>query len=524
MRSISAWLAAAALVALVPLGPLHGQPNQPSRPANPFPYAEHEPKAQVFSVAKANEYLDNVARFWMQTNSCGACHANFAYMMARPAFEPASAPPVPLVAQTRKFLEARKPHPDFSFDAHAVAIAFALAWDDARGRRKLQPATREALRRIWSLQRREGMWPRMGCGKHVPSENDFRYTVVLAALAAATAPEGYAGAAEARDGLTRLSRYLIHTPPRTMHDRALLLWASLHVDGLLTTAERAEAVQRLLACHGDDGGWSFAGLVAPAASPINRGLSSDGYGTGLTIYVLRQAGVAANQLQISRGLEWLRINQRASGRWFTPTPIAGEPTETGVGTRDLYVQNLGTAFSLLALKTCESGQLKNPTVAAVVRLSDELDRPDVSARAKHLVDTLDICDVPLVFLQKRRGGPGIGSAVQAGHKDSIDDLVNDWSGARPPTWRELQTHQQDLLQVARILQAMAELAPHRVHIYVSKKDEPRTRDWLRIAGEFKTVTRAFRHAIEEADPTVTRKAAVNLQKTCAACHTLVGVR
>jgi squalene-hopene/tetraprenyl-beta-curcumene cyclase len=523
MRSISAWLAAAALAA--PLGPLQGQPpKQPSPPANPFPYAEQEPKAKVFSVAKANEYLDNVARFWMQTNSCGTCHANFAYMMARPAFEPASGPPVPLVAETRKFLETRKPHPEFSFNAHAVGIAFALAWDDARGPRKLQPATRDALRRMWSLQSGSGMWPRMGCGKHVPSENDYHYTIALASVAAGMAPDGYAGATEARDGLTRLRRYLNRTPPKTLHDRVLLLWASLHVDGLLTSAERAEIVQRLLAGHGDDGGWSFAGLIAPAASPVNRGLSSDGYGTGLTIYVLRQAGVAANQRQISAGLEWLRTNQRASGRWFTPTPVAGEPTETGVGTRELYVQNLGTAFSLLALKACEKDQLKNPTVAAVVRLSEELDRPDISARAKHLVDTLEICDVPLVFLQKRRGGPGIGSAIQAGHKDSIDDLVADWSGARPPTWQELQTHPLDLLQVARILQAMAELAPHRVHIYVSKKDEARTRDWLRIAGDFKTVTRDFRHAIEQADPTVTRNAALNLQKTCTACHTLVGVR
>ena len=516
MRSNTARLVAAALALL---GLLHGQASAqaPAAP-NPFPYAEHEEKAKAFSAGKAHEYLDRVARFWMQTNSCGTCHANFAYVIARPAFDPsASAPPL---ADTRRFLQTRKPHPEFSFDAHAVAIAFALAWDDAHGTRKLQPATREALRRMWSLQLADGSWNRMGCGKHLPPENDRRFTIVLAALAAGIAPEGYVGVPEAQDGLTRLRRYLAKNPPQTMHDQALLLWASLHVDGLLTTAERGKTVQRLLALHGDDGGWSFAGLTAPAASPVNRDLPSDGYGTGLTIYMLRQAGALANQPQITAGLQWLRTNQRASGRWFTPSPIAGEPTETGVGTRDLYVQNLGTAFSLLALKACETSPL-NPTVAAVVRLSNELDRPNLSLHAKHLVDTLEICDVPLVFRQKKRGGPGIGSAVEAGHKDSINELVADWSGARPPTRLELERHQKDLLQVARILQAMAELAPHRVHIYVPKGNEAKARDWLRIAADFKTVTREFHQAIEDADPAQTRKVAVNLQKTCTACHNLV---
>src|SRR6516225_3699698 len=103
MRSVSARLVAAALAALAPLGCLHGQaPAQAPAAPNPFPYAEHEEKAKAFSAGKAHQYLDGVARFWMQTNSCGTCHANFAYVMARPAFDPsASAPPL---ADTRRFL------------------------------------------------------------------------------------------------------------------------------------------------------------------------------------------------------------------------------------------------------------------------------------------------------------------------------------------------------------------------------------------------------------------------------------
>src|SRR5262249_19015815 len=177
------------------------------------------------------------------------------------------------------------------------------------------------------------------------------YTAVLAALAVGVAPEGYARSAEAQDGLTRLRRYFVKSPPRNLHDQAMLLWASLYADGLMTTAERAETVQSLLAAAQPDGGWSLAALsgqpARPAAAP------SDGYGTALAVYVLRQAGVPASRPEIARGAAWLRSNQRASGRWFTPSPAAGDPTEGGVGARDLYVQNLGTAFTVLALQACD---------------------------------------------------------------------------------------------------------------------------------------------------------------------------
>ncbi len=329
-----------------------GARGQPGQADNPYPYAADEPKAKGFSLAKGAEYLDGVAQFWMRPNSCGACHANFAYLMARPLV---GGQPTPLLAETREFLENRKPHPQgFSFDAQAVAIAFALAWDDARTSGKLQPATRQALSRMWALQQSHGAWNKMGCGEIVPAENDRYYTAVLAALAAGVAPEGYARTAEARDGLTRLRRYFAKSPARNLHDEAMLLWASVHVEGLMTTAEREATVRSLLAKQRPDGGWSFAALSAQAAFPAAPELPSDGYGTAFAIYVLRQAGVPATRPEISRGVAWLRSHQRASGRWFTPSHAAGDTTEGGVGTRDLYVQNLGTAFTVLALEACQA--------------------------------------------------------------------------------------------------------------------------------------------------------------------------
>jgi squalene-hopene/tetraprenyl-beta-curcumene cyclase len=358
MRATPVWLGLPiALVVLALPGGLRGQAPfaPPGQAPNPYPYEPDELIAKELSLAKSAEYLDGVARFWMRPNSCGACHANFAYLMARPLL---GGRPTPLLAQTRHFLEQRKKTTRFSFDAEAVAIAFALAWDDVRNADKLRPATRHALSRIWPLQKPYGAWNSMGCGTTVPAENDRHYTASLAALAVGMAPERYVYSAEAQPGLTRLRGYFQKVPARTLHDRALLLWASLHVSGLMTPAQRRQTVQSLLAAQKQDGGWSLGELGEEPHVPASP---SDGYGTGFVIFVLRQAGVPAGRPELVRGVGWLRRNQRASGRWFTPSPAAGDRTEGGVGTRDLYVQNLGTAFAVLALKACE-GRQRSATV------------------------------------------------------------------------------------------------------------------------------------------------------------------
>src|SRR5262245_20767184 len=351
----------------------------PKRPIeNPFPYAPDESRATAFSLTKATRYLDRAAEFWMRPNSCGACHANFAYVMARPL---AGESPT-LLAETRRFLEDRKPSNPrrFNFDAGSVSIAFALAWDDAHSGDKLRPSTRQALRRRWENQQPSGGWTQQGCGAPLPAETYNQYTVMLATLAAGIAPEGYAHTAEARDGLTRLRRYLVHNPPRLMHDDAMLLWASFHVDGLLTTGERDATVRSLLAAQGADGGWSMTALETRLKPDVARKQTSDGYGTAFMVFVLRQAGVPATRPEIARGVHWLRNNQRVSGRWVTPGAV-GE-TEGGVGSRDLYAQNLGTAFAILALRACEeSGHQSNPVKPIPTR-----GLPGLALRERIMVD------------------------------------------------------------------------------------------------------------------------------------------
>src|SRR5262249_33007630 len=155
-----------------------------------------------------------------------------------------------------------------------------------------------------------------------PLEHDDYYGAVWAAVGVGRAPDGYAQTPRGKEGLAKLKGYLKATPPPDLHHAAMLLWASQRVEGLLTKGQQKETIDRLLALQRPDGGWSLASLGDyrrrdKAKTPNPKDGPSDGYGTGFVVYVLRQAGVPAGDERIRRGAEWLRANQRASGRWFT---------------------------------------------------------------------------------------------------------------------------------------------------------------------------------------------------------------
>ena len=343
---------------------------------SPVPYASNEPMAETFSLAKGAKYLDKVAQFWMN-DSCGSCHANFTYMMARPVLREL---PDSAVDDTRKFLEKRlkiskeylkNPRaPEFiHFQSETVGIASGLAFLDYQTTGKLLPTTRQALDHMWEMQmkagRFDGTW-RCGCGDFDSAmvELDRYFSATMAALATGIAPEDYAKTPQAKDGLTRLRRFFAANPSPHLYHKGLLLWASMHVDGLMTTAERQEVVKAFLAKQRTDGGWSLAGI-----SGDGNWSASDGFGTGFAVFILRQAGVPADRPQIVQGVRWLQSNQRASGGWFTPSNHVGHRPEGGHGTRELSLLNASTAFAVMALRSCEDAELAPWTRQPIYRPS-----------------------------------------------------------------------------------------------------------------------------------------------------------
>ncbi len=336
-----------------------------------------EPLARAFSARAAASYLDKTARDWVQTRRCAACHTIPPFLMARP-FLPARGQES---AEVRAFvervvidqLEAEPKLPPDAISAVNVQVATALAINDRLTTGKLHPVTRLALDRIWTRQRDDGSWE-WPFRDVPPIKIDEHYGVTLAALGVGMAPDGYAESEAARAGLAKIRRYLIAHPAVSLHQQAMLTWASVHVEQLMLPRERTAVIDKLLAAQRPDGGWSLASLVENVAGqervtlaitelqsragygkefliyvgrgePYTSSLASDGYATGFAIYVARQSGVPIDDARLARGVVWLKTNQRDSGRWFTPSQ--GNHTQH-------YIANAGTAFAVMALSECDA--------------------------------------------------------------------------------------------------------------------------------------------------------------------------
>ena len=348
----------------------------------PPAFAPDEPFAKVFSLERAARYLDNAALHWQKTHACTACHTMLPYLMARPALNAV----VPQSGEVRQFFEEvvagkREAMPDYTCNdvdgAVAIGVASAMALNDRWATGKLHPLTRQALDRMWTLQRADGAW-QWPFRDTPPLKLNEHYGVTLAAIAAGMAPDDYANTPTAAAGLAGVRRYLSTTKPVSLHQKAMLLWASVYVDGLRSAAAKAEILSSLLEVQRPDGGWSLASLVDNTSDPsldreqaiqakAERGygteflayvgrdrvyqssLASDGYATGFVIFVARQAGLPVRDPRLQRGLEWLKANQRESGRWFTPSQAWHTQHR---------ISNAGTAYAVLALDAC--GEVPSP--------------------------------------------------------------------------------------------------------------------------------------------------------------------
>ena len=300
--------------------------------------------AESFSFEQGVHFLDSAALSWQKKHECFTCHTNYAYLYVRPmiSFEDTAH------RQVREFAEqlVTEHWPDHGprWDAEVVASATALAFNDSRTTGKLHPATRTALDRMWTIQREDGGWNWLDCD-WPPFEDDDEYGVCLAALAVSVAPDDYSQTPDAVKGVEGIQRYLAENSPPTLHHRGLLLWASNGLNGLRSDSQNQATVDDLLDRQNEDGGWGLPSLgeIWKRENGEPQDETSDGYGTGFTIFILRQAAVPAEDERIRRGIRWLKANQRTSGRWFTRSLKMDS---------EHFISHAGTAFAMMALCKC----------------------------------------------------------------------------------------------------------------------------------------------------------------------------
>jgi squalene-hopene/tetraprenyl-beta-curcumene cyclase len=311
--------------------------------------APDEARAPQFSAQRAAEFLDQTSLKWIEQHKCGSCHTTYSYLMARPSLQGVGGN---AEQKVRGFFEDRASHWDTAkprWDTEVVATAVTLAIHDRRTTGKLHPITRDALDRMWTLQRKDGAWNWLKCG-WPPLEHDDYYGAVWAAVGVGMAPDNYAATPKGQEGLGKLRKYLTSRPAPDLHHRAMLLWAAQHVDGLMSKEEQKDTIDRLLKLQRPDGGWNLPSLGnykrhdAPRRNKNDKEGPGDGYATGYVVFILRQAGVPAGHEQMQRGVAWLKANQLASGRWFTRS-LSNDDHH--------YIAHAGSAYAVMALAACD---------------------------------------------------------------------------------------------------------------------------------------------------------------------------
>lgn len=322
----------------------------------PTANVKDEPIAKEFSLEKAVHFLDSASLEWQSAKACFACHTNFSYLTARPSVDAGAPAHKTIRDAAEKMVLERWTNLEVGprWHAEVITTAWALAFNDAATTKKLHPVTRVALDWMWELQREDGGFTWLKCG-WPPSELDDEYGAVLALVAVGVAPGNYKDKPQAKAGIAKIRQYLEKTPLPSLHHKAMLVWADSYLPDLMTDEQSKAVVDELLAKQLPDGGWSASSL-----GDFKRGDDkpqetnvSDGFGTGYVLYVLRRAGIPVADERIRRGVNWLKTNQRESGRWFARSLFKDNKH---------YLTHNATAFAVMALGEC--GEIQPVTTAA----------------------------------------------------------------------------------------------------------------------------------------------------------------
>jgi squalene-hopene/tetraprenyl-beta-curcumene cyclase len=328
----------------------------------------------------AAAYLDGRAEFWTTWSNaqrdrgtfCMSCHTTLPYALARPALRKPLGEQGPSVAENKIFgnLMTRAqnwrdvepwypdqrngiPKTSESRAIESVMNALVIVRRDAAAGH-LSDDGRTALGVMWKLQMKTG--PESGAWtwlnfKYEPweSPNSPYFGASLAAIAVGSAPDAYAASAEIQDNVKALRGYLTKEHGKvSVLNQLMGLWASARLTDSLTKEQRQSTIDAAFALQQPDGGWSTTSLgTFKRVDDTANDTRTDGYATALATLALEEAGVAANDPHVAKGLEWLRKNQdRATGRWIATSlnkqrDPATEPAK--------FMSDAATAYAVLAL-------------------------------------------------------------------------------------------------------------------------------------------------------------------------------
>jgi squalene-hopene/tetraprenyl-beta-curcumene cyclase len=329
----------------------------------------------------ASTYLDERETWWMnwpkasrdRGTFCVSCHTAVPYAIARPALRSAlgekstSVDEQKLIdnvtTRVRLWKEVEPWYSDEKVGVHktsesrgteSVLNAFILSNRDALTG-TLSADTRLAFANMWASQQQmgdeKGAWLWIDFANEPWESSDSQYYgAALAAIAVGTAPQDYRSSPEVQANLNSLREYLYRNASKQSPlNRVMLLWASAALPGTLKQGDNLPIIEEIFSKQQEDGGWSLTSFIGPwkrrDGTPLET--KSDGYATGLAIYVLGQAGATRENPQVNRGLLWLINNQdKSNGRWLAYSLNKKRAASSDIGP---FMNDAATAYAVLAL-------------------------------------------------------------------------------------------------------------------------------------------------------------------------------
>jgi len=299
---------------------------------------------------------------WAQTRKCVACHTTGTYLQMRPALTPVLGKPSEEMRSF--FVEELKKSRELGIEAlktgirptQVAYIAQGLVEWDAHVNGTLSDDARDALSLMLKLQSEDGSWGNTDCWP--PFESSSYQGATIAALALSTVP-GFLNEMNQDQTavVAQLKTYLQKKEPPHDYARVLLLWTATRMTDVMTDRQKQQTIEMLWSHQREDGGWSIRTFSSPEAwggghrakklraEPEFEDPPSDGHQTGLAVFILREAGVPADDERIQRAVKWLKSNQRQSGRWWTRS----------LNTDNFhFITYSGTFYPLLALHRCNA--------------------------------------------------------------------------------------------------------------------------------------------------------------------------
>ncbi len=153
-----------------------------------------------------------------------------------------------------------------------------------------------------------------------------------------------AQASSADDSVERAKRWLFDAKPERQEDMNARLWGMTLLDA--SKEQIAAARNAVLDSQRDDGGWAHL-----------PNMSSDSYATGQALWMLREAGLGADDTVYQRGVRFLLDTQQKDGSWLIKT--RSDPIQTYYESgfphgKDQFISISGTSWAVAALAASQA--------------------------------------------------------------------------------------------------------------------------------------------------------------------------